>query len=506
MPRKNLDINLIEGNNSDLTFFNIDEEENNETLKALKQSYVTTNYKEETILNLQKTLNSKGNNSDLTFFNIDEEENNETLKALKQSYVTTNYKEETILNLQKTLNSNSKETSKELKLESYKRYNNALDLAEKNYITSACDLVEKALEINPKDSDILNLKGLLKLLKCDFSKSFESFYTSMCYGNNDLSRKYVDILSSDEFKVFLSRYNHSIRFINEDLNNESIQILSNIIEENPEFIEPYVILSLIYNKLGNTAKREHYLLELRNIDKDNDIFEEKIEDKEESNHIEEKTPKKKNFIPYIAMGCLVLGMGIFYINSKNKIEKLNNQIIKNEEQLNKANQVISDTNEELNKANQIISDTNKELNKANKELNKVKNEQSNSVVLKDEETLYKDALNLKKENKYEDAIKIFKNIVSNGKSKKYISESIYQVAFLSEKIKNNEDAIKYYKKYINTYTSEDQYYDDSFYQLGMLYYNIRNLKDAQETFYGLKNEVPNSMYNNSKVNEILKER
>ncbi len=452
MPRKNLDINLIEGNNSDLTFFNIDEEENNETLKALKQSYVTTNYKEETILNLQKTLNS-----------------------------------------------NSKETSKELKLESYKRYNNALDLAEKNYITSACDLVEKALEINPKDSDILNLKGLLKLLKCDFSKSFESFYTSMCYGNNDLSRKYVDILSSDEFKVFLSRYNHSIRFINEDLNNESIQILNNIIDENPEFIEPYVILSLIYDKLGNAAKREHYLLELRKIDKDNGIFEEKIEGEEETNHIEEKAPKKKNFIPYIAMGCLVLGMVIFYINSKNKIEKLNNQIIKNEEQLNKANQVISDTNEELNKANQIISDTNKELNK-------VKNEQSNSVVLKDEETLYKDGLNLKKEKKYDDAIKILKKIVSNGKTKKYISESIYQVAFLSEKIKNNEDAIKYYKKYINTYTSEDQYYDDSFYQLGMLYYNIGNLKDAQETFYGLKNEVPNSMYNNSKVNEILKER
>ena len=450
MPRKNLDINLIEGNNSDLTFFNIDEEENHETLKALKQSYVTTNYKEETILNLQKTLNN-----------------------------------------------NSEETSKELKLESYKKYNNALDLAEKNYITSACDLVEKALEINPKDADILNLKGLLKLLKCDFSRAFESFYTSMCYGNNELSRKYVDILSSDEFKVFLSRYNHSIRFINEDLNHESIQILNNIIDENPEFIEPYVILSLLYDKLGNMDKKEQYLLELRKIDKDNEIFEEEIESKEENqdNNIEEKKHKKKNFIPYIAMGCLVLGMGIFYINSKNKIEKLNNQLIKNEEQLNKAD-------EELNKANQVISDTNKELDK-------VKSDESNSskeVVVADEETLYKDALSLKKEKKYEDAITIFKNIASNGKTKKYISESIYQVALLSEKIKNNEDAIKYYKKYINTYTSEDQYYDDSFYQLGMLYYNSGNLKDAQQTFYGLKSEVPNSMYNNSKVKEILKER
>ena len=122
--------------------------------------------------------------SDITFFNIDEEESNETLKALKQSYVTTNYKEETILNLQNTLNSSSDDASKELKIESYKKYNEALNLASRNYITTATEIIEKASELNPKDVDILNLRGLLKLLKCDFSKSFESFYTAMCYGNN----------------------------------------------------------------------------------------------------------------------------------------------------------------------------------------------------------------------------------------------------------------------------------------------------------------------------------
>ena len=78
------------------------------------------------------------------------------------------------------------------------------------------------IKLNPKDPDILNLKGLLYLLKCDFSKAFESFYTSQCYGNNELSRKYVNLLSSKDFKVFLERYNHSIRFINEELNEEYI--------------------------------------------------------------------------------------------------------------------------------------------------------------------------------------------------------------------------------------------------------------------------------------------
>ena len=45
MDKKSLDISLIQDDKSDITFFNIDEEESNETLKELKKSYVSTNYK-----------------------------------------------------------------------------------------------------------------------------------------------------------------------------------------------------------------------------------------------------------------------------------------------------------------------------------------------------------------------------------------------------------------------------------------------------------------------------
>lgn len=439
--------------------------------------------------------------SDLTFFNIDEEETNETLKALKQSYVTTNYKEETILNLQNTLNSNSDDTTKELKIESYKRYNNALDLAEKNYITSACDLIEKALEINPKDVDILNLKGLLKLLKCDFSRAFESFYTGMCYGNNELSRKYVDMLSSDDFNVFLRRYNHSIRFINEELNQESIQILNNIIDENPELIEPYAILSLLYDKLENIKKREIYLQKLREIDKDNEIFEQNKENEVSTTKEEvekDKSPKKSNkksILPYAIIGCLVIVMGVLALNLKNKMNTLKSELTKKEEKLDKADK-------ELNEKKQQLNDTNKELD----EVKNNENQSDKEIVVADEQTLYNEALKLKKEEKYDDAINNFKHVISSGKSQKYISESIYQVALINEKTGNKEEAITYYNKYINTYTSKAQYYDDAFYQLGMLYYNNGDLEKAKQTFYGMRSEVPDSMYNNSKVKEILKEK
>ena len=435
--------------------------------------------------------------SDLTFFNIDEEESDGTLKALKQSYVTTNYKEETILNLQNTLNSSLEDTSKELKIESYKKYNESLNLANKNYITTATELIEKALELNPKDVDILNLRGLLKLLKCDFSKSFESFYTAMCYGNNELSRKYVDILSSDEFKVFLGRYNHSIRFINEDLNQESIHILNNIIEEDPDLIEPYVILALLYDKIGNLKKKEYYLERLEKVDKDNMLFEDKKIDKDDKEKKVEKFENKKkiNFIPYIILGTIVIGGMVYHINNKNKIDKLNDQ-------LNKKNEKIEAIDKQLNETSEKLEETNQKLEETNKSLNETKNQEP-EVIVASEEDLYKKAMNLKSNNDYDNAIKYFKNIVKNGKSKKYISESIYQLALLNEKIKNYDQAIKYYKKYINTYDKNDEYYDDAFYQLGMLYYENGDLADAKKTFYGMRSEVPDSMYNNSKVKEIL---
>lgn len=436
------------------------------------------------------------NKSDLTFFNIDEEETNETLKALKQSYVTNNYKEETILNLQNTLKSNSEDTSKELKLESYKRYNNALDLSIKGYLTSAYELIEKAIEINPKDVDILNLKGLLTLLKCDFAKAFESFYTAMCYGNNELSRKYVDMLSSDEFKVFLGRYNHSIRFINEEMNQESIHILENMIDDDPDLIEPYIILSLIYDKIGNVKKREHYLSRLREVDKDNPLFEKKKEEKEEKKEDVKPKKKSKNSKPFLIFGvCLLLALGAYHMYSKNKIDKLNEQ--------------LSNHEQELNKAGKELNEKDKEIKEKEKELNNAKNEgkkEDTQVIVSDEETLYHKAVDESKDKNYKEAIKNFEYIVSQGKSKKYISEAVYQLALLNEKTGNDEEAIKYYKIYINTYTKNDQYYDDAFYQLGMLYYDKGDLEDAKNTFYGLRSEVPDSMYNNSKVNDILKEK
>ncbi len=461
MPRKIMDISLVEENKSDYTFFKIDE---------------------------------------------DEEEDNETLRALKQTYVTSNYKNETILNLQKELNTNSTEISKEIKLESYNKYNNSLDLATRHYMTRALELVEEALVLNPKDPDILNLKGLLSLLKCDFAKAFESFYTSQCYGNNELSRKYVTILSSKEFKSFLERYNHSIRFINEELNEESIEIFDSLILEQPELIEPYVISILLYEKVGNEEKKKDLLDDLSCIDKDNPIFEkikkseqnnikkneetETKEIKEPSKAKQNKKSNKKNLALYAIIGLLIVVIGALYINNQRKIELLNDEIISKEEKIN-------EKDKELSKKKEKEKQEKEEKEKAKKET---------EIIKKGVENLYITASKYQQSSNYKEAINYYNYALKAEGPSKYKAMSVYNIALCYKSLGDNEKSIEYFEKFINNYSSAPDYFDDSFYFLGMLYYEEGRLQDAKNVFYTLKAKYPTSDYNKSQqVKDILSE-
>ncbi|MBC6002810.1 tetratricopeptide repeat protein [Paraclostridium tenue] len=427
--------------------------------------------------------------NDTTFFNIDDEEINETLKTLKKTYITANSKDETILNLKHKTKRQVKDT-RALKLESYKKYNEALNMIDRNFITSATEIVEEALELNPKDVDILNLRGLLKFLKCNFDESFESFYKSLCYNNNQLARKYVDLLSSEEFSIFLSRYNHAIRFVNNDLNQESIQILENIINEEPELIEPYLLLHLIYEKLGDNEKANEYLDKLQAVDKDNSLFEKEVSKITNDEKTKEASKKTKNHIPlYALIVVLVIAIGALYINNKKKLNHLASQVTEKNKELDKTSEKLDKTKDELEQA------------KTQKEDNK-----KDEIIVGDEEDLFNKAMEFKEDGNNKEAIKYLKLVLKNGKTKKYISEAIYQLGLINEKENNNEEAIKYYSKYINTYKPSDNYYDDSYYNIGMIYYKEGDLDKAQKTFYSLRAEDPDSMYNNSKVESILKER
>lgn len=476
------------------------------------------------ILNDIKNMKAKTLDKDLiesrdnlTFFKVKDEVEDNISKILLESLLTENLKNDTLDSLEFDSGVDIKEIESSKILKAYEVYNNSLNLASLNYISGAERLIDKAFNIYKRDTDILNLRGLIKLLKCDFYEAFESFYLGLAYGDEVISKEYIEKYKSEEFTVFLERYNHAVRFINDGMNYEAIEILKNINEEEPDFVNPYVMLILLYNKMDKYEKSDLVIDTLKHLDKDNEIVKKKKLDKEREQLIEENTidkfdreelakrrkermksrnNKKNSGKILAAFSVVALILIVIIYNAKFGDDK----------NINKDNNATSQVTENNSKNNDGSKDKDGEVNSKKDEKTVDKNSVDKKLTPLEEDKNFENALALKNADSYEEAIKYFDKVINGGSRKKYISESIYQAAVLSHKIKNDDDAIKYYKKYINTYTKEENYYDDSYYELGMIYYDKGDLKNAKKVFYSLRSEVPNSMYNNSKLNEILKEK
>lgn len=449
------------------------------------------------------------------------------------------------------LNDVKKDILKLNKKDSCSLYNESIDNINNNCISSGLKFLKEARDLRPKDVDILNLIGLINLLKCNFDEAVESFYKSSLCEKTALCEKYINMLTSEEFLIFFEKYNQLIRFINKGMYKEAIQGFKFITEQYSDLIEPYELLALIYDKEEEYIKFDECLDVLKKIDKENHLLnqENNISDtynkqiksnadvgiyEREFSHKNTKNSKfdetkdvvkkdnitekqknlasnkkksiKKNKYLHLAiiLGILLIGQNIY---SSYKMNNLKNQMsentgVKNEEKLNSSLNDKENKDKTSNANNNNRSDDKEDVNS---EKNTVDNESEKNTDLFTEDELMSKANNLKKEKKTKSSIQLYKKVVDTGENKGNTSEATYQVAILSEKLKDYSTAEEYYKMYVENYSEEDAYFDESYYNLGMMYYNKGDLKSSKSTLKKLVNKVPNSMYNNSKVKEILKE-
>ncbi|NMS89647.1 tetratricopeptide repeat protein [Clostridioides difficile] len=459
------------------------------------------------------------------------------------------------------LNDIKKDILKLNKKNSCALYNKSIDNINNNYISSGLKSLKEARDLKPDDVDVLNLIGLVNLLKCNFDEAVESFYKSLICEKTALCEKYINMLTSEEFLIFFEKYNQFIRLINKGMYKEAIQGFKLITEQYSDLIEPYELLALLYEKQEEYIKFDECLEVLKSIDKENyllnqenntlDIYsnanrqikinenldeykDELVNKNINSSRIDEpknmttegskdkkqKTAgydKKKNIIKnkylYVAiiLGILLIGKNIY---SSYKMNNLTNKISKNSETKDRGSIDSSLNKKENDKKENEVADKTSNTNKSTKDINKenlkskkntLENGSDNDSNLFTEDELMSKANALKSEKQTKSSIQLYKKVADIGKSTGNTSEATYQVAILSEKLKDYDTAEEYYKMYVENYSETDSYFDESYYNLGMMYYNKGDLKNSKLTLKKLVNKVPNSMYNNSKVKEILKE-
>ena len=123
------------------------------------------------------------------------------------------------------------------KLQAQKAYEEALKRYEGKDVTGAIIIIEDALKIHPKDTDLLNLLGLLHHLMCDFEKAFALWnrsFSRVKTGNK--AKEYLSYYSSEEFKTLKEVYLEGTRSLERKEYEKAYGIFEVLLEGNRNLV------------------------------------------------------------------------------------------------------------------------------------------------------------------------------------------------------------------------------------------------------------------------------
>jgi len=355
----------------------------------------------------------------------------------------------------------------------YYYYNNALDLLEDNDITNAIDYLNKSIKFYDKDIDILNLLGLCYYYKCNFDQAITYWQKSISINkNNNEALEYIDFVRNDpEFQNLIDKYNRTIDLVQNQKYEKAIKLLKEIIANNKELIEPYQILGLTYMELGKFKKALNWLKKAQLLDDGNSNIQKYIIDCK--NQIKPINSKRDHKFKYISIVSLIILISIVGLQFNYYQENISSQKLVYE----------------------------KKLEDIKEDKSKLKNSETNLILLGQEE-LFVEGVKLYREGLYLKATKLFEKLIEPDIKDYLKRETLFFLASSHQKIENYDKAIKLYKDYINRYPSTN-YYDDSLYKVGLLLNKLDNKKESQKILKKLREEVPDSIYLNTKVKDIL---
>lgn len=367
-------------------------------------------------------------------------------------------------------------------------YNESIDYINKNNITYAIKSLEKSIEYNNENIEALNLLGTCKYLFCEFNEAYKYFKKSNdIEPENIYSLKYINYIKSDEFNQMIHNYNQGIICLHKEKLNEAEQIFKNILDIDYNLIEPKIIISLINLYRENIDDAKQYIEEVLTIDTNNEqaLF---IKSKYLINYSIEVSKykvveRKKIYKNCLAAIIIATIFSLVYSNYEaHNIRK---------EYINKI-KLISEENTLLNEDLKILEEKN---NENEKKIQVYINENQNEIFNKANQYII--------QKEYKQATKLLNDLIQYGQDEIYISEAIYLNGVSYEKQKNYKEALNCYKQYIERYNNDSVYYDDALYRLGNLYFENNELDKSKKVFKELKNICGDSIYNNSRVDEIL---
>lgn len=434
-------------------------------------------------------------------------------------------------------------------------YQNALHLIKNNNVSDAVKELKLCLKFNTNDTAALNLLGLAYYLKCRFDKAEAKWRESLSLRREkNKAADYLELITKSDFKELRQRYKKII--FNDAADEKSKRVfLEDITAEHEELIEPYLILALLYKKKGNYEQALAYLYQAYDLDSGNKNIKDYILECESKNQnksflnfdfLNESKISKALMLTFLLVAAIFL---LININSLNPFQNEAIQTGQNSNNTSQENEFITldsinqQHKEKENSGPESKNSGSAEENTAqaifqNNELNTSADEEIISADLNDNINLnYAEMQQILDQEKKDEELEEFKTYLEKGNAQQLFDEAlrdfraenysqaaekfsaIYNLSeidylkreslyLLARSREIREDYIQaeyYYREYLEHY-QESNYYEVVLYNLGLMLDQLGRKESSREILMRLRNELPYSQYNNSRVYDILNDK
>lgn len=376
--------------------------------------------------------------------------------------------------------------------ENKKYYNKALDLYNKGEIDKALEVCEKGISLDLKNSNLLNLKGLLLYLKGDLNGAVAAWKINKDYNNDSIAKTYLNDSYKDESREKL--FKEAERLVNNLAINEAIERLLICSESDFNMIKVNNLLALCYLRKGDYDNSKLYLNKVLSIDKNNSTAKKIYK---EINEFLEVKSNTKIFVPLLLLIFIITAITISYKSGLiNKIINREKNELIYEDKSKTENKEEEENNREIKENNKAAGENNKEESDNLKEENKV-----TPLTNEEIQSNYEKASTYFEEENYK-ASKDLLIITLNSAENNHLHDDIlFLLASSYDRLNEVEYAIKYFDEYLLKY-DYGNYSQEAYYRMALIYKDI-DINKSKKYAKELADKYPKSIYNNQNINTIL---
>lgn len=376
--------------------------------------------------------------------------------------------------------------------ENKKYYNKALSLYNKGEIDKALEVCEEGISLNLRNSNLLNLKGLLLYLKGDLDGAIASWKINKDYNNDPISKTYLNDAYKDEVREKL--FIEAEKLVNNLSINEAIEKLLICNESDFNFIKVNNLLALCYLRKGDYDSSKLYLNKVLSIDKNNSTAKRIYK---EINEVLEVKSNKKIFVPLLLLIFIMTVTTIGYKSGLiNKIISLEKKEISYEDNSKAENKEEEDSNKEIKENNKAAEENNKEESDNLKEENEVP-----PLTNKEIQNNYEKASSYFEEKNYKGAKELLILTLNLAENHHLHDDILFLLASSCDRLNEVENSIKYYEQYLSAY-DYGNYSQEAYYRIALIYKDI-DIKESKKYASELVKKYPKSIYNNENIKAIL---